>query len=47
MSPAIDLGKPMTQEDYRAVLRGTAAFLLEEKRGLMKFVHIVENRHVQ
>ncbi len=35
-----------TAEDYRSVLRGTADFLDEEKRGLRKFIAIIKSRNL-
>jgi hypothetical protein len=46
MNPYTDQGKPMTSADYQSVLSAAATFLNDEKRGLVKFIHIVQNRHV-
>jgi hypothetical protein len=42
--PYAELGRPLTADDYERVLRGVAAFLTDEKRGLVKFTRIVANR---
>lgn len=45
--PYLDLGKPMSAEDYRAVFDATQSFLHDEQRGLPKFIRIVQERHVR
>jgi hypothetical protein len=42
--PFEDLDEPLTSEDYRAVFHNVARFLDDEKRGLRKFLAIIENR---
>ncbi len=44
--PYDDLGKPYTAEDYRAMLRGLAQFLDDEKRGLRRFISIIQGRNL-
>lgn len=44
--PYDDLGKRYTAEDFRALLRGLAGFLDEEKRGLRKFISIIQDRNL-
>jgi hypothetical protein len=43
--PWEDLGKDYTAADYKALLLGVAGFLDEEKRGLRKFIRIIESRN--
>ncbi len=43
--PWEDLGERYTAADYRALLDGLAQFLNEEKRGLRKFIRIIEDRN--
>jgi hypothetical protein len=43
--PFVDLGQPMSAEDYRSVFDASASFLSDEKRGLKKFIRIVQERH--
>lgn len=45
--PYDDLGARYTADDYRALLRGTADFLDEEKRGLRKFIAIIKSRNLE
>lgn len=45
MRPYEDLGEPYSAEDYRASLRAVAVFLGEEKRGLRKFIQIIQSRN--
>lgn len=44
--PWEDIGERYTAEDYRALFRGVAGFLDEEKRGLRKFIQIIESRNL-
>jgi hypothetical protein len=44
--PFADLGEDLTAADYAAALRGVADFLDEEKRGLRKFISIIETRNL-
>lgn len=43
--PYEDLSAPYTGDDYRALFRGLADFLDEEKRGLRKFIGIIQDRN--
>jgi hypothetical protein len=45
--PYDDLSADYTAEDYRAMLRGLALFLDDEKRGLRRFISIIKGRNVQ
>jgi hypothetical protein len=42
--PFEELGEPLTSEDYRAIFHSVARFLNDEKRGLRKFLAIIEHR---
>jgi hypothetical protein len=42
--PYVDLGAAYTEADHRALLHGVADFLDDEKRGLRRFISIVEGR---
>jgi hypothetical protein len=44
--PYEDQGQRYTEADYRALLRGVADFLDDEKRGLRKFIAIIEGRNL-
>jgi hypothetical protein len=44
--PFRDLDEPYTSADHRAVLRGVADFLADERRGLRKFIAIVKGREL-
>jgi hypothetical protein len=44
--PMTDLGEPLTAEDYAHALRGVADFLDEERRGLRKFIAIIQSRNL-
>ncbi len=44
--PYDDLGQPYTAADYRSAFRATAAFLGEERRGLRKFIQIIQSRNL-
>lgn len=43
--PFEDLGERYTAADYQAMLRGIAGFLGDEKRGLPKFIAIIQGRN--
>jgi hypothetical protein len=43
--PFVDLGKPLSADDYARVLGAVRTFLDDEKRGLARFVAIVKNRN--
>jgi hypothetical protein len=43
-NPYADLGARFTAADFRALFTGLADFLDEEKRGLRKFIRIIEDR---
>ncbi len=45
VQPYDDLGADYAAADYRALLRGLADFVDDEKRGLRRFIAIVETRH--
>ncbi|MCA9677351.1 MAG: hypothetical protein H6709_15785 [Kofleriaceae bacterium] len=44
--PYDDLGARYTADDYRALLHGVADFLDEKKRGLRKFIAIIQDRNL-
>ncbi len=44
--PYDQLGARYTAEDYRALLSGLASFLDEERRGLRKFISIIQDRNL-
>jgi hypothetical protein len=44
--PLADAGAPLGADDYRSLFRALGGFFGDEKRGLRKFVRIVENRHL-
>jgi hypothetical protein len=44
--PMADLGRDLTAADYASALHGVADFLDEEKRGLRKFLSIIESRNL-
>ena len=44
--PFTDLGAELTGADYASALRGVADFLDEEKRGLRKFISIIQTRNL-
>lgn len=43
--PFVDLGQPLSAGDFQDTFRAVADYLAEEKRGLLKFIHIVQERH--
>jgi hypothetical protein len=45
-APYVELGQRYTADDYRALLRGLADFLDEQKRGLRKFIGIIQDRNL-
>ncbi|HKA90772.1 MAG TPA: hypothetical protein VKE22_24085 [Haliangiales bacterium] len=45
-SPVADRGKPLGADDYGRVFDVVGTFLSDEKRGLRRFVDIVEDRHL-
>ena len=44
-NPWDDLGQPYRAGDYRSAFRAVAQFLGEEKRGLRKFIQIIQSRN--
>jgi hypothetical protein len=44
--PAADLGQALSADDYGSVFDTVGTFLTDEKRGLRRFVDIVENRRL-
>ncbi len=44
--PYDEIGARYTAEDYRALMRGLAQFLDDEKRGLRRFISIIEGRNL-
>jgi hypothetical protein len=46
-NPFVDLDRPMAAEDYASSLAAVREFLVEEKRGFLKFVTIVKQRNVR
>jgi len=45
-NPYQDLGERYTADDFRALFNGLADFLDEEKRGLRKFIGIIQDRNL-
>jgi hypothetical protein len=45
--PYEDLGLAYTSEDYRALFRGVAGFLDDNKRGLRRFISIIKERDLR
>ena len=45
-NPYQDLGQRYTAADYASLLNGLAAFLDEQKRGLRKFIGIIQDRNL-
>ncbi len=45
-APFVDFGQPYTSTDYETMFSGLAEFLAEEKRGLRKFIAIIQGRTV-
>lgn len=46
VNPYDDLPEPYTAADYQSAFRGVAAFLGEERRGLRKFIQIIQGRNL-
>lgn len=46
VEPRVDLDARYNTPDYQAVLRGIAEFVNDEKRGLRKFIRVIQGRHL-
>lgn len=46
VAPRAELDARYTVPDYQAVLSGIADFINDEKRGLLKFVRVIQGRHL-
>jgi hypothetical protein len=46
VEPRADLDARYNTPDYQAVLRGLAEFINDEKRGLRKFIRVIQGRHL-
>jgi hypothetical protein len=46
VQPRADLDARYTAADYTSMLRGIASFIDDEKRGLRKFIRVIQGRHL-